>query len=191
MIFIITNTKEVYNQKWTNEDLINLKDNIHALGNIYAKEIIETKTIGFDFFDKQIKRNILNSPSTGSICTAGKNTITILPTGKLIACGDFSGLICSEIEIGHLSSGADINKINKFLSKCSHESFFSNCKNCKLLNKCANYCPSRNFYSHGKLFEISIVECSISKIMIEEADFIINKISLLGEDFFLRNFFAV
>lgn len=41
------------------------------------------------------------------------------------------------------------------------------------------------------ILKISDKECSISKILIEDADYIINEISSLGEEFFLKDIFEI
>ena len=177
-----------FNQNWKEQEISLLEKELYILGEIYSKRVIETKEIGFDFFDKQIKLNLLNNNEETQLCSAGKTTCTILPDGNILSCGDFSGLNCNDVIIGNLIEGLDLKRIELFQKQVSSQNMFSKCSECVFRNKCSNYCPSRNYHSCGKLFEISTQECIISQKLIQIADYILNKISILGKDFIIMRY---
>jgi uncharacterized protein len=105
-------------------------------------------------------------------CSAGRNTLTVSPSGKLYPCSMMVGLkslITNDYCLGNVFEGiTELHLRDDFISLHCPES--GACASCDITGYCHGGCPAQNYYETGFINKPAKYTCEIARINKSLAD---------------------
>lgn len=167
---------------WTDDHLEILKQELHKIAEFYEECFAKCVHFFFSPFDSKI-RECITGYNPSERCHLGFRQMPVFTDGKIYACTQFIG--DKDFCLGDVWNGIDTKKQ---ISLAKRSSIPKECIECDLKNRCTNSCGCLNRLETGNENEISPLQCSYERMLIEISDKLAEKLLERDEERFIKRF---
>lgn len=161
--------------KWEEKQLIILRKQLNLVCEKYKEIFTKKESIYVSFIDSHLEILIDQStPFWNHNCSACHKQLSILPNGDILPCGVFIFQGNDEFIMGNIKDKRyNFQEYEKvYDSKKMFNETNSECKKCKINDRCQPVCYATNYSTKKNIYSIPEVVCSINKSLINSIDLI-------------------
>ena len=153
-----------YGAPWTPDALSAYKEQMLEILQFYVHLKKTNEAIKIPIFEKETDTQQTNGKIFG--CKAGRNSLTVSPSGKLYPCSMMLGLnslATDDYCLGNVFDGiTELHLRDDFISLHCKEG--SACASCEYAGYCRGGCPAQNYCDTGAIDQPAKYTCEIVKI---------------------------
>jgi uncharacterized protein len=166
----------------TNEELVQVFDNMKELGQIYLEAALENRSIGFSNLH-QLLTDIHEGTKKALPCGAGVGMVAVDHEGDVNLCHRFTG---SELPtFGHVEKGLDKAGLNDFLNRRIAQRE-NGCNTCRIRNLCAGGCYHESYARYGDPVKPTFHYCDLMRDWVDFGIAVYTRILEQNPGFFHR-----
>ena len=149
---------------WTDDDLERLRPQIEKTAK-YVKELfLAGENFRLTPLDSKISECI-SGKNPAEKCHLGVRQMPVTPLGELYPCTSF--INDKDYLLGNVFDGIDEDRVIEIAKRSSQP---ETCRDCDLRTRCTNSCGCANRMNTGNENEVSPLQCSYERMIIEIAD---------------------
>lgn len=167
---------------WDDDSMDELGRQLRFIADYIFAAFQEDKRISFNAFDEKILSITKQKPC--HVCDLGHRKIYIDCDGTIYPCIQFGGW--PEYRIGEVTTGIDEAARAKIHGRSLVKPSF--CRGCALESRCVNDCACLNFQQCGDMGEVSPVQCTYQRMLIETADSLARRMLAADEVRFVERY---
>jgi uncharacterized protein len=153
-----------YGSKWSPVSLLIYKEQMMNVLQFYIRLKKANEAIKIPLFEKETGEQKINNKIFG--CRAGRNSLTVSPSGSLYPCSMMLGLTSLKNNtycLGNIFDGiTELHLRDDFLSLHCPDS--GKCASCEYTGYCRGGCPAQNYCDTGSIDQPAKYTCEIAKI---------------------------
>jgi uncharacterized protein len=143
----------------SNDELINVFDNMKSLGKRYLEAALENRSIGFSNLH-QLMTDLHEGSKKALPCGAGVGMVAIDYEGGVNLCHRFTG---SDLPLfGSISEGIDKPALNQFINERMEKSE-KGCSTCHIRNLCAGGCYHESYARYNEPTKPTFHYCDLMR----------------------------
>lgn len=177
--FVLAYGKKV---NWTDSDLDALREQLELTSDYLKELFIKKEHFYMSAFAAKIS-DCIRGKNPAERCHLGTRQMPVTPKGDLYPCTSFIG--DEKYLLGNVFEGINEARVLELAKKASTP---MTCAGCDLVKRCTNSCGCANRMNTGNENEVSPLQCTYERMLIEISDNLGNELYLIDPERFAKEF---
>ena len=167
---------------WTDSDLDALRVQLEETASYLKELFLKKETFYMSAIDSKIS-DCIRGRNPAERCHLGTRQMPVTPDGTLYPCTSFIG--DEKYILGNVFDGIDEAKVIELAKRSATP---ETCRECDLVKRCTNSCGCANRMNTGNENQVSPLQCTYERMLIEISDNLGEELYQIDPDRFAKEF---